>query len=62
MEHKSDYAIFTNKVTKAIINITGKNKRQKKILDIFGAKKFIKAKTSDYKEIELIGREIGKIK
>lgn len=53
---------FTNKVKTSLINLSKYNKRQKEILDLFGAEKFIQASNEQYKNIELIGRQIGKIK
>ena len=53
---------FTDKLQKTIIDLSLKDKKQKQILDLFGAKKFIKAKEVNYKQIEMIGRKIGKIR
>ena len=37
------------------------NKDQKEILDLFGANKFIHSSSSNYSDIEKIGRALGKI-
>ena len=39
-----------------------KSPKQKQILELFGAKKFIISKNQNYNKIEKIGRKIGKIK
>ncbi len=53
---------FTNKLTNVFINFSEKSPEQKQIIDLFGAKNFIKSKNENYIEIEKIGRKIGKIK
>ena len=53
---------FTNKIQNTFLKLSLKNEEQKKILDLFGAKKFIKADKGSYKKIEIIGRQIGKIR
>ena len=53
---------FTIKLQKTLLGFSNKSPSQAKILKLFGAKKFIAADASQYKEIELIGRQMGKIK
>ena len=53
---------FTDKLQKKIISLNNNSKRQKEILELFGANKFIKAEASQYKEIEAIGKKLGKIR
>ena len=53
---------FTQELTNFFINCSKKDKNQKKILELFGANKFILSKNENYNKIEMIGREIGKIK
>ncbi len=53
---------FTNKLTNVFLNLNEKSPKQKQILKLFGAKKFIKSRNKNYNEIERIGRRIGKIK
>ena len=53
---------FTKKIQDTFLNLSLKNEKDKKILDLFGAKKFIKADKNSYKKIEIIGRQIGKIR
>ena len=53
---------FTKQLRSAILNLDSKNESQKKILDMFNAKKFIKADAKDYKKIEDIGRKLKKIR
>ena len=53
---------FTNKIKSVILNLDIKNKNDKEILDMFGAKKFIKADASSYDEIETIARKLKKIR
>ncbi len=52
---------FTNKLKNALLSLNRKNPRDKVILDLFGATKFIPAKQKDYDNIEDIGRKLGKI-
>ncbi len=53
---------FTEKLTKTIIGLTKESPRQRKILDLFGAEKFISANENDYNSIEDIARKLGKLK
>ncbi len=53
---------FTKELTNVFLNLNKKSKKQKKILELFGAKKFIISKNENYNNIEEIGRKIGKIK
>ena len=53
---------FTKELKSTILNLDIKNKENKKILDMFNAKKFIEAESSDYKNIESIARKLKKIR
>ena len=53
---------FTNKIKSLILNLDIKNKSHKEILDMFNTKKFIKAESKQYKNIEEIGRKLNKIR
>ena len=53
---------FTKDLTNVFLSFNAKSKRQKKILNLFGAKKFIKSRNENYNKIEKIGRKLGKIK
>ena len=53
---------FINKVQNAFFKLDPNVPEQKEILDLLEAKKFIPTKSSNYVQIEAIGREIGKIK
>ena len=53
---------FTKELKSVILNLDIKKPEHKKILDMFNAKKFIKAEADDYKNIELIGRKLKKIR
>lgn len=53
---------FTEKLKSAFLNLDIKKSEHKKILEMFNAKKFIEAKTEYYKNIELIGRKLKKIR
>ena len=53
---------FTKELKSTILNLDIKKKEHKKILDMFNAKKFIEAKSNDYKNIELIARKLKKIR
>ncbi|KGG12557.1 MULTISPECIES: putative selenate ABC transporter substrate-binding protein [Prochlorococcus] len=52
---------FTKTLEKQLLSFNKETKRQRLILELFGADKFIPAEASQYKEIEMIGRELGKI-
>ena len=53
---------FTKELRNVFLNFSKKSKNQKKILELFGANKFIISENKNYTKIEMIGREIGKIK
>ncbi len=53
---------FTEELKSTILNLDIKNTEHKKILGMFNAKKFIEAKSSDYKNIEFIARKLKKIR
>ncbi|WP_049750341.1 putative selenate ABC transporter substrate-binding protein [Synechococcus sp. CC9311] len=53
---------FTTKLQKAILGLTPSTQRQKTILELFGAKRFIPAQESEYQPIEQVGRQLGKIR
>ena len=53
---------FTKELKSAILNLDIKKPEQKKILDMFNAKKFIQADSNDYKNIEKIARQLKKIR
>ncbi len=53
---------FTKELRNVFLNFNEKSPRQKKILDLFGTKKFIMSRNDNYNKIEKIAREIGKIK
>ena len=52
---------FTKELTNVFLSFNEKSTKQAQILRLFGAKKFIISKNENYKEIEKIGRLIGKI-
>ena len=53
---------FTKELKSTILNLDIKKPEHKKILEMFNAKKFIEAKSENYKNIELIGRKLKKIR
>ncbi len=53
---------FTKDLTNVFLGFNEKSKKQKQILELFNAKKFIISKNENYNKIEKIGRKIGKIK
>ena len=53
---------FTKELTNVFLSFNKKSIRQKKILKLFGAKKFIISKNENYNKIQKIGMQIGKIK
>jgi len=53
---------ITEEIKNVFLSFNKNNTQQKKILELFGAKKFIVSKNENYNRIEIIGREIGKIK
>ena len=52
---------FTDEVKAALLKLDASDPEQAEILELFGAKKFIETKNDNYKQIEEVGREIGKI-
>ena len=56
------YEGFTSLLKSAILNLDENNYKQKEILELFGAKKFVEAYPSQYKSIESIARKLKKIK
>ena len=53
---------FTEEIKLTILNLDYKKPSNKKILDMFNAKRFIKADPIQYKNIEYIGRKLKKIR
>ncbi len=53
---------FTTKLQKFILGLTPTSERQKNILELFAAKRFIPALESQYQPIEEVGRQLGKIR
>ena len=53
---------FTKELKYVILNLDTKNQSHNEILDMFNAKKFINADTTQYKKIEDIGRKLKKIR
>ena len=53
---------FTVKLQQAILSWRPSDPQQKAILSLFGAQQFIQASPGEYKRIEQVGREIGKIR
>jgi phosphonate transport system substrate-binding protein len=53
---------FTAKLRGAILAWRPSDPEQKQILELFGAQQFTGAKASDYRQIEQVGRQIGKIR
>jgi phosphonate transport system substrate-binding protein len=53
---------FTARLRGAILSWRPSNPQQKQILELFGAQQFTGAKASDYRQIEQVGRQIGKIR
>ena len=53
---------FTSKLQQSILGLTPTSKRQKNILELFAAKRFIPAQESQYQPIEQVGRQLGKIR
>ena len=50
------------KIKKAFLNLNPEVPEDKKILDLFGANKFITTENANYAGIEAVARELGKIK
>ncbi len=53
---------FTEELKSTILNLDIKKQAHKNILEMFNAKKFVEAKSEDYKKIELIARKLKKIR
>ena len=53
---------FTTKLEQAFVGLKASNPRQAQILDLFGAERFVPASNDQYKAIESVGRQIGKIR
>lgn len=53
---------FTSKLTAAIIGWRPTDPEQKQILKLFGAQQFTGVNRAEYKQIEAVGRQIGKIR
>jgi phosphonate transport system substrate-binding protein len=53
---------FTIKLEQAFVGLKASNPRQAQILDLFGAERFVPASNDQYKAIESVGRQIGKIR
>lgn len=53
---------FTTKLQKAILGLAPTNERQKNILELFAAQRFVPAQESQYQPIEEVGRQLGKIR
>ena len=53
---------FTLKLQETILKLNTNISKQKEILDLFGAQKFIRAYDYQYNDIETIGRKLGKIR
>jgi len=53
---------FTSKLQQALLNLSPDQPRQAQVLELFGAKRFIKAPVEQYASIESVGRQLGKIR
>ena len=53
---------FTKELTNVFLRLNENSKKQKQILELFSAKKFIISKNENYNQIEKVGKKIGKIK
>jgi len=53
---------FTAKLRAAIVGWRPSDPEQKQILELFGAQQFTTVKAGEYKKIEQVGRQIGKIR
>ncbi len=54
-------AAFPSRVEAALLKLSDDVREHKEILDLFGGKKFIPTRDTNYGEIEAIGRELGLI-
>ena len=52
---------FTQKIQAALLALDKSDPEQAKVLELFGADKFIETENENYAQIEAVGREIGKI-
>jgi len=50
---------FTQRLTNTLLGITGADDRERVILDLFQAKKFIATKPEEYQQIEVVARSAG---
>ena len=53
---------FTERLQEKLLSLRRDSNIQSEILDMFGAEKFIPADASMYSQIEMIGRQLGKIR
>ena len=53
---------FTERIRTTLIGLKPDTARRRDVLELFGAKRFIPAKASDYAAIEKVGRQLGKIR
>ena len=53
---------FTKKLQNTLLRFGESSKTELKVLQLFGAKRFVEAHDYHYKDIERIGRQLGKIK
>ena len=53
---------FTDKLQSALLDLSADTENGAKILELFGAERFIPAKDEDYVMIETVGRQLGKIR
>lgn len=53
---------FSDRVREALMALDGDDPREREILDLFGADRFVATADSNYDRIEAVGREIGKIR
>lgn len=53
---------FTKRVQNALLSLSAETEAGSEILELFGAERFIPARDEDYKKIESVGRDLGKIR
>ena len=53
---------FTERVQNAFLSLSAETEAGSEILELFGAERFIPARDEDYKKIESVGRDLGKIR
>jgi phosphonate transport system substrate-binding protein len=53
---------FTEKLEQAFVGLDAADPRQAQILELFGAERFVPASNDQYRAIEQVGRQIGKIR